>query len=85
MLRIESPHLRAFCKDSTTWFLPTHERASFEGAWTTGKAFWWGVDLWDQPIVVKLADVVGLIVKTADALALIAAEAVEVRQRGVME
>lgn len=84
-LRADNPHLRVLCKDSASWYLPVEAAESFKGAWMGGKAFWEGVSLWGDPIIIKLGDIVGFCHKTADGMAILEAEEVEERQRKMLK
>jgi len=83
-LRSEQPHMKVICKDSSQWSLPMHERKAFEYAWTQSKAFWWGTDLWGAPVIIKLGDITGMVVLTAEALAAHTEEAEEERARSML-
>lgn len=84
-LRTEQPHFVAMCKDGSAWTLRPEDWDDFAAHWTAGKTFWSGVNLWDQSLIIKLADVTGMIALTAEALALFAEEAAEERHRAMME
>ena len=84
-LRVEQPHFLATCKDGTIWRLPSGAWSEFHDTWTEGRSFWSGLDLWDQPVTIKLGDITGMIGKTAESLALFEAEATEEKARAVIE
>lgn len=82
-LQTELPHFRIFAKDGS-YCLPLEQADDFLAAWTAGKAFWSGIDVWGQPLWIKLADIVGACTKTADALALLADEDAEEKRRKLL-
>ena len=49
-----------------------------------GHAFWSGVDIWGQPIDVKLADIVAVVVLTAESQLLGAEEDEEQKRREII-
>lgn len=83
-LRREDPHALALCKDGSRWRVPLDEAPAFEEAWTAGRAFWFGTDLWGSKVVVKLGDIVGFVVVTAASIALQDAEDIEERHRKML-
>ena len=83
-LRDEGPHFRAMCKDSSGWLLPEGLLADFLAHWTTSKPFWHGRDVWDQPVVIKLGDVTGVIHRTQAAIDLHDTEEQEYRTRAML-
>ena len=85
MLRIEEPHVRLTCRDSSVWFIPHTERKSFLQEWTDGKPFWYGTDIWGATIIIKLADITGCIIKTAENIALHTAEADDAKARALVD
>lgn len=84
-LRREQPHFCAICKDSSSWLLKPESWDDFAAHWMAGKAFWSGHDIWDQPVVIKLGDVTGMVGKTAEALELCAHEDAEAKQRDLID
>lgn len=84
ILRREMPHFRAVTRDDTPWGLPDESYEEFLAAWMRGEAFWRGIDLWDQPITIKLATIVAVVRKTEHSLALGDAEEQEERQRALL-
>lgn len=84
-LRSELPHIGCICRDSSHWQVPLSERQSFEDAWTNGRPFWYGVDIYGASIIVKLADITGVIIKSADYLAVRDAERAEEKARALLE
>lgn len=68
-LKLDTPHAKAHCRDSTIWLLPLDEHEAFLAAWTAGRAFWLGAGMYGERITIKLADIVGLSVWDAAALA----------------
>lgn len=84
-LRLESPHLRATCKDGSAWVLPADARERLRDAWMKGRAFWTGVDLWGATVDIKLGDVTGIQLRTADVIALHAEETEVERVRAMVD
>jgi len=84
-LRSELPHFRAQCKDGSPWALPLNLLESFRHEWMAGRAFWSGVDVWGQPIDVKLSDVVAVVVFTEESQALGDEEDEEKKRRALVE
>jgi hypothetical protein len=84
-LQREGPHFLGVSRDGSSWMLRAQDAAWFRGEWMRGAAFWQGVDLWEQPVTVKLADVVGMIEKSAESIAWRNQEAEEERARSVVE
>lgn len=80
-LRIEQPHFRAMCRDGSAWALRMGQVDSFRDAWQAGRPFWSGFDVWDQPMDIKLADIVAVIVHTEASQLLGEEEAEEHRRR----
>ena len=83
-LRTELPPFRAQCRDGAPWACAIDGLASFRSAWMAGHAFWSGTDIWGQPIDVKLADIVAVVVLTEESLALGDEEKEEERRREVI-
>ena len=83
-LRTELPHFRAQCRDGAPWACAIEGLASFRSAWTAGHAFWSGTDIWGQPIDVKLADIVAVVVLTEESQLLGAEEDEEQKRREVV-
>lgn len=80
-LRDEAPHVGAYCKDGTVWLIAFGEYAGLHDAWSCGRAFWSGVDVYGQELDVKLADVVGIVRRTRESIALRQSEDAERRRR----
>lgn len=72
------------CRDGSSWALVMEGLAAFRAAWMAGHAFWSGVDVWGQPIDVKLADIVAVVVLTEEAQLLGDEEEEEKKRREVV-
>lgn len=81
MLRIEQPHVRLQCRDGGYWALPAERYDEAKSTLMRGAAFYEAVDLWGDPCVVKIADVVGLSLRTAEGMVILAEEAEERARR----
>lgn len=82
---IETPHVKALCRDSTAWVLPLTAYPSVREAWMAGRAFWEGRDAWGAVVVVKLADIVGLAVWDEARIAIAEDEGAEERRRELLD
>lgn len=83
-LRDEEPHVSAVCRDGSVWMLPVEAFDGFITAWMAGRAFWQGVNLWGSSVIIKLADITGVIVSTEESMAAIAADNEERKRRDVL-
>jgi len=77
----ERPHLVANCRDGSSWLLNISEQESFEAAWMAGKAFWIGLSARGARVAIKLADITGTALNTADVLEELEAEREEEQRR----
>lgn len=83
-LRTELPHLVATCRDGSYWVLPIESTEDFRRDWMAGKPFWAGSNVWGSVVYIKLADITGLSVKTADVIHLQQEEDEEVERRKLL-
>lgn len=72
------------CRDGQPWAITMEGLAGFRAAWMAGHAFWSGVDIWGQPIDVKLADIVAVVVLTEESQSLGEEEEEEKKRREVV-
>ena len=84
-LVLERPHVKALCRDSTAWILPTAVWTEVRAAWMAGRAFWEGEDAWGAVVVIKLADVVGLAFWDDTRIAVAEDEGAEERRRELLD
>lgn len=80
-LREEMPHVRAMCRDGSAWMLAEEERERFLAEWQMGRAFWTGMDIYDNIVVIKLADIVGVSLWDEHRLAIAVEERAELKRR----
>ncbi len=85
ILTVELPHVRAICKDGGFYAFPVEQHVPLLAAWQGGQAFYSGLDAWGEPLCVKLADVVCVMRRTAEGLALVADEDRERKRRETFE
>jgi hypothetical protein len=83
-LRVEIPHFRAMCRDGQPWAITMEGLEGFRAAWMSGSPFWSGIDVWGQPLDVKLADIVAVVVMTEESIALGVEEEEEKKRREVI-
>lgn len=84
-LRAESPHFSAIEKSGNWWTLAEGQLPNFRTAWMGGVAFWSGNNIWDEEVTIRLANIVGIVVQTADSIALRESEKAEEKSRGLLE
>lgn len=80
-LRCELPHVQAHCRDGSTWGIRLDNLEGLRSAWMAGMAFWSGIDVWDQPVDIKLADITAVRVITEEGLAITTEENEERKRR----
>ena len=80
-LRIEQPHVRLTCRDSSFWAIPPERFEEAKATLMRGAAWYEVVDLWGDPCVVKMADITGMALRTAEGIALLAEEESERKRR----
>lgn len=76
-LRTEQPHVRLACRDGSFWALPPEQYECAKATLMRGAAWYEFVDLWGDPCVAKMADVVGVGLRTAAGLEILADEDAE--------
>lgn len=84
-LRVEEPHVKVITRDSCAWVLGIESHESFATDWMAGRAFWRGVDAFGTPVVIKLADIVGIALWDEDRIAYAMAESAEERHRDLLD
>ena len=83
-LACELPHTICDCKSGGAWRIPPDLESSFAEAWMGGKAYWVGSNIYGEKIIVRLADVVGIITLTEKSLSRREAEQQEVKDRELL-
>ena len=80
----EQPHVVATCKDASWWLLAGDCYADFHAQWTNGALTWSGRNAYGERVTILLADITGVVEKTAESLATIKAEKEEARMKELL-